>query len=105
MLSKQDKANLVFKILLHRSKSKEVYSSISSMKNPLSMLSIKNYDNIDWLLLSSNPNAIQLLEERVKYQLGLNGQQLNDLSIHKRINWQKLSSNPAIFVLNKNPSI
>ena len=57
-----------------------------------------NYDNIDWLLLSSNQNAIQLLEKRVKYQLSLNGEQLEGLSIHKRINWQKISTNPAIFV-------
>ena len=57
-----------------------------------------NYDNIDWLRLSDNPNAIQLLEKRVKYQLSLNGEQLNDLSIHKLINWQKISTNPAIFV-------
>ena len=46
MLSKQHKADLVFKILSHRSKSQDVDSSISSMKNPLSMLSIKNYDLI-----------------------------------------------------------
>lgn len=50
-MSKQDKANQVFKILSRssnksQSSSQEVHSSISSMKNPLSMLSIKNYDLI-----------------------------------------------------------
>lgn len=57
----------------------------------------ENYIKIDWLRLSSNPNAIKLLEKRVVYQLGLNGEQLQRLSIHERVNWQKLSTNPAIF--------
>ena len=57
----------------------------------------ENYDKIDWLRLSSNPNAITLLEKRVVYQLGLNHDQLERLSIHERISWQKLSANPAIF--------
>ena len=57
----------------------------------------ENYIKIDWLRLSSNPNAIKLLEKRVVYQLGLNGEQLERLSIHERVNWQKLSTNPAIF--------
>jgi hypothetical protein len=57
----------------------------------------ENYDKIDWLRLSSNPNAIKLLEKRVKYQLSLNADQLHRLSIHERVNWQKLSTNPAIF--------
>jgi hypothetical protein len=57
----------------------------------------ENYDKIDWLRLSSNPNAITLLEKRVKYQLSLNAEQLHRLSIHERVNWQKLSTNPAIF--------
>ena len=58
----------------------------------------ENYIKIDWLRLSSNPNAIKLLEKRVVYQLGLNYEQLERLSIHERVNWQKLSANPAIFV-------
>ena len=78
-MSKQARANSVFKILSPRSN-----KSISS--------------SIDWLWLSSNPNAIQLLEKRVVYQLSLHGDQLEGLSINKRINWQKISSNPAIFV-------
>ena len=57
----------------------------------------ENYDKIDWLSLSSNPNAIKLLEKRVKYQLSLNADQLHRLSIHQRVNWQKLSTNPSIF--------
>jgi hypothetical protein len=57
----------------------------------------ENYDKIDWLRLSSNPNAIKLLEKRVKYQLSLNADQLHRLSIHERVNWQKLSTNPSIF--------
>jgi hypothetical protein len=65
----------------------------------IKLLSLKvNYDKIDWLMLSSNPNAIQLLEKRVKYQLSLNQDELNGLSIHKLISWQKIAANPALFI-------
>ena len=65
----------------------------------IKLLSLQvNYDKIDWLMLSSNPNAIQLLEKRVKYQLSLNQDELNGLSIHKLISWQKIAANPALFI-------
>jgi hypothetical protein len=91
-LSKEDYDRLPYKIN---------WSALCCNSDPgaIDLLSLpENYDNIDWLRLSDNPNAIQLLEKRVVYQLSLNGQQLNDLSIHKRINWQKISTNPAIFI-------
>jgi hypothetical protein len=56
-------------------------------------------DKLNWDYLSDNPNVIKLLEDRVKYQLLLNEEQLNGLSIHKRISWQKISANPAIFTI------
>ena len=77
------------------------WSALCTNSDPeaIKLLSLEeNYDKIDWLRLSDNPNAIKLLEKRVKYQLGLNGDELNGLSIHKRISWQKISTNPAIFV-------
>jgi hypothetical protein len=77
------------------------WSALCTNSDPeaIKLLSLEeNYDKIDWLRLSDNPNAIKLLEDRVKYQLLLNNEQLNDLSIHKRISWQKISTNPAIFI-------
>jgi hypothetical protein len=77
------------------------WSALCTNSDPeaIKLLSLEeNYNKIDWLRLSDNPNAIKLLEKRVKYQLGLNGDELNGLSIHKRISWQKISTNPAIFV-------
>lgn len=77
------------------------WSSLCSNSDPgaIELLSLpENYDKIDWLMLSSNSNAIKLLEDRVKYQLSLNADQLYGLSIHKQISWIKISANPAIFV-------
>ena len=91
-LSKEEYDRLPYKIN---------WSALCSNSDPgaIDLLSLpENYDNIDWLLLSSNPNAIQLLEKRVVYQLSLNQDELNGLSIHKRINWQKIAANPAIFI-------
>ena len=91
-LSKEEYDRLPYKIN---------WSALCSNSDPgaIDLLSLpENYDNIDWLLLSSNPNAIELLEKRVVYQLRLNGAQLNGLSIHKLINWQKIAANPALFV-------
>jgi len=92
-LSKEEYDRLPYKIN---------WSALCKNSDPgaIDLLSLpENYEKIDWLLLSSNPNAIQLLEKRVIYQLSLNGQQLEGLSIHKRINWQKISTNPAIFYI------
>ena len=78
------------------------WSALCTNSDPeaIKLLSLEqNYDKIDWLRLSDNPNAIKLLEKRVKYQLLLNGDELNGLSIHKRISWQKISTNPSIFTL------
>jgi hypothetical protein len=92
-LSKEEYDRLPYKIN---------WSALCMNSDPgaIDLLSLpENYDNIDWLRLSDNPNAIQLLEKRVIYQLSLNGAQLDGLSIHKRINWQKISTNPAIFYI------
>jgi hypothetical protein len=94
-LSKEEYDRLPYKIN---------WSALCCNSDPgaIDLLSLpENYEKIDWLWLSSNPNAIQLLEKRVIYQLSLNGNQLHDLSIHKRINWQKISTNPAIFFISQ----
>jgi hypothetical protein len=58
-----------------------------------------NQDKIDWSILSYNPNAIHLLEKRVKYQLKLQNEgKLDTLKTKERISWIGLSSNSAIFV-------
>jgi hypothetical protein len=91
-LSKEEYDSLPYKIN---------WSALCSNSDPgaIDLLNLEeNYEKIDWLLLSSNPNAIQLLEKRVKYQLSLNPAIVYNLSIHKRINWQKISTNPAIFI-------
>ena len=73
--------------------------SLSENPNAIGLLSLEeNYDKIFWSMLSKNPKAIKLLEERVKYELSLNEDQLNNIEAQKRINWNSLLKNPAIFV-------
>ena len=50
---------------------------------------------LDWIMLSRNPNAIDLLKERIEYEKSLTDAQFNRLK--NKINWNALSSNPAIF--------
>jgi hypothetical protein len=59
----------------------------------------ENYDEIDWSVLSSNPNAIHLLKDRVKYQLKIQEEgRMDTLKLKERISWIGISSNSAIFV-------
>jgi hypothetical protein len=59
----------------------------------------ENYDKIDWSVLSSNPNAIHLLEDRVKYQLKIQEEgRMDTLKMKERISWKGISANTAIFV-------
>jgi hypothetical protein len=59
----------------------------------------ENYDKIDWSVLSSNPNAIYLLEDRVKYQLKIQEEgRMETLKMKERISWIGISANSAIFV-------
>jgi len=65
-------------------------------------------DKINWLCLSSNPNAIHLLEKNVdkihwdELSLNPNAMMLLEKNMDK-IDWQCLSSNPnAIHLLEKN---
>lgn len=81
-------------------KSKVSWNNLSSntASDAIELLE-ENYDKIDWDSLSNNPNAIHLLEGRVKYQLKLEEEgKLNSLDENKQINWNRLSENPSIFV-------
>ena len=73
-------------------------------------------NKLDWEFLSKNPNSIDLLKERIKYEKALTDAQFNRLE--NKINWKSLSENPnAIdllkenqdkinwFVLSSNPAI
>jgi hypothetical protein len=53
--------------------------NLSSNLNAIHLLE-RNINNIDWDFISTNPNAIHLLEQN-----------------HDKINWLNLSSNPSIF--------
>jgi len=47
----------------------------------------------------SNPNAIHLLEDIVKYQLKIQEEgKLDTLKRNDRISWMGISSNPSIFI-------
>ena len=52
-------------------------------------------NRINWKELSANPNAINLIKERIKYENTLDVRNYRKLK-HK-INWNQLSSNPSIF--------
>jgi hypothetical protein len=61
-----------------------------------------NPDKIDWDLLSKNPNAINLLEKRIKYENELNITKYNKLPFNKKINWENLSKNQNAINLLQN---
>jgi hypothetical protein len=49
--------------------------------------------NIQWNLLSKNPNAIELIKKRMKY-LVVQKIDINNLERYNQINWERLSENP-----------
>jgi hypothetical protein len=64
-----------------------------------------NPDNVDWNLLSENPNAIHLLEKNQDkigwYRLSLNPSAIHLLEKNQeKVVWRCLSENPSIFELN-----
>ena len=56
-------------------------------------------DKLNWDRLSTNPNAIDLLEDRIKYEKTLTQERYNNLK--NKINWYNLSSNPNAIDLLK----
>ena len=51
-------------------------------------------DKIDLYNLSQNPNAIDLLKERIEYEKSLTDEEYNKLEDRDKINWYGLSENP-----------
>jgi len=64
-------------------------------------------DKINWIYLSSNPNAIHLLEKNIDKKTTWSCLSTNPNAIHllekniDKIDWKWLSSNPSIFEIDK----
>ena len=60
-------------------------------------------NKLEWSGLSRNPNAIDLLTERIEYENSLNRVELDNLNYADKINWRWLCINPnAIELLTNN---
>ncbi len=77
------------------------WQQLSSNPNAIDLLE-KNQDKIYWFMLLQNPNAIHLLEKN-KNKINWNYLSLNPNAIdlleknQDKINWDFLSENPSIF--------
>ena len=61
-----------------------------------------DYSKLHFDALSDNPNAINILKSRIKYENKLSNKKYNNLMYYKKINWCKLCLNPnAIEILKK----
>jgi len=57
------------------------------------------YHMINWDIVSKNPNAINLIKDRIEYQNSpVNFDRLKDIN-ESQINWKALSTNPSIFAI------
>ena len=75
---------------------------LSSNPNAINLLSA-NLDKIDWEELSNNKNAIQLLKEKIENEKKLSVNVYNKLKKFQKINWNFLSGNQgAIKLLEEN---
>ena len=62
-----------------------------------------DYSKLHFDALSENPNAINIIKSRIKYEKSLSNKKYNNLIYYKKINWCKLCLNPnAIEILNNN---
>ena len=62
---------------------------------------LPKHQKIDWLEVSRNPSAIELIKERIKYEAVLKQDKLayyRELNPNERINYKELATNPSIFV-------
>ena len=79
---------------------------LSSNPNAIEILR-ENPDKINWHQLSRNPNAIELLKENPE-KINWNELSSNPNAIeilkenHNKINWDELSNNASIFILDNN---
>ena len=83
-------------------KDKINWISLSSNPNAIDLLK-KNIDKIHWFRLSRNPNpnAIELLRERIEYENSLTKEELDYLNYSEQINWSNLAANPNAIDLLK----
>tara|TARA_B000000437_G_scaffold192564_1_gene151641 strand:- start:277 stop:678 length:402 start_codon:yes stop_codon:yes gene_type:complete len=62
-----------------------------------------NIEKLNLECLSKNPNAIDLLRERIEYEKSLTDEEYNKLEDQDKINWNVLSLNPnGIDLLKEN---
>ena len=83
-----------------------VWFSLSQNPNAMEILK-DNPDKIIWCELSknSNPDAIELLKNRIKYENNLSREEYYDLEGRNKIDWNELFKNPnAIDLLKENPT-
>ena len=106
--------------LLEENRDKIVWQNLSNNSNPKAIQLLKEHieyekrlkrryrlklsNKIDWALLSSNPNAIEILAANKKKinwsSLSSNPNAIDILEANQdKINWKMLSSNPSIFIL------
>jgi len=57
-------------------------------------------DKIIWSQFSENPNAGELLKDRVEFEGKLPQKKYNQLTNYSKLNWIALSLNPSIFTLS-----
>jgi rhodanese-related sulfurtransferase len=97
--------------LLKANTQKIYWNSLSGNTNPKAIQLLKDRtiikvyglfenEHIDWDILSGNPNAINLIIDRLKMEIqpywypdGIEGK--------NKINWSKLLANPSIFTVNR----
>ena len=78
------------------------WESLSSNPNAIDLLE-ENKDKINWTELSANPNAIDLIKKKIEYENTLTTFEYNNLYFLQKIDWNKLSSNTnAIEILKNN---
>ena len=84
---------------------KEVIDLLRKRMNYENSLTKKRYHNlnmfhmINWDIVSKNPNAINLIKDRIVYQnLMVNFDRLKGIN-ESQINWKALSTNPSIFAI------
>jgi hypothetical protein len=76
------------------------WSVLCTNPNAIDLLE-NNPDNINWHYLSKNPNAIDLIKKKIEDEQNLNHIEYNKLPINKQINWNLLSENPNAIDLLK----
>ena len=72
------------------------WEKLSGNPNAIKLLD-RNKDKIVWAYLSSNSGAIELLKERIEYEIKLKKKDYALLS--NKIDWDSLAANPSIFTI------